>query len=100
MYSGWTFLEGFADGRARRDMRDLITRVLRTATCHRDGHLELVVLDAIVPGERLLNRQDDLVHVDGRIASTPAFLDTSLPRHCGADVVSPLPCNLARAMRR
>ncbi len=32
MYSGGTFLESFAEGRARREMHDLLSRVPRTAT--------------------------------------------------------------------
>ncbi|MCO6388505.1 heavy metal translocating P-type ATPase [Aliihoeflea sp. 40Bstr573] len=77
MYSGGTFLESFAEGRARREMRDLLSRVPRTATRHRDGHLEDVPLDQIAPGDRLLVRQGDIVPVDGTIASVSAFLDTS-----------------------
>ncbi len=77
MYSGGTFLESFAEGRARREMRDLLSRVPRTATRHRDGGLEEVPLEAIAPGDRLLIRQGDVVPVDGRIASATAFLDTS-----------------------
>lgn len=77
MYSGGTFLESFAEGRARAEMRDLLARVPRTATRHRNGELEEVPLDAIAPGDRLLIRQGDVVPVDGRIASGTAFLDTS-----------------------
>ncbi|MCC7319841.1 MAG: cadmium-translocating P-type ATPase [Rubellimicrobium sp.] len=77
MYSGGTFLEGFAEGRARREMRDLLSRVPRSATRHRNGGLEDVPLDAIVPGDRLLIRQGDGVPVDGRVVSARAFLDTS-----------------------
>lgn len=77
MYSGGTFLEGFAEGRARREMRDLLSRVPRTATRHRNGGLEEVALDNIAPGDRLLIRQGDVVPVDGRIASAAAFVDTS-----------------------
>ncbi len=77
MYSGGTFLESFAEGRARREMRDLLSRVPRTATRHRDGGLEDVSLDAIVPGDRLLIRQGDVVPVDGRVVSATAFVDTS-----------------------
>ena len=51
MYSGGTFLESFAEGRARREMRDLLSRVPRTATRHRDGALDEVPLDEIVPGD-------------------------------------------------
>ncbi|WP_122520270.1 heavy metal translocating P-type ATPase [Pannonibacter phragmitetus] len=77
MYSGGTFLESFAEGRARREMRDLLSRVPRTAARHRNGGLEDVPLTGIVPGDRLLIRQGDVVPVDGRIASASAFLDTS-----------------------
>lgn len=42
MYSGGRFLESFAEGRARREMHDLLSRVPSTATRHRDGALEEV----------------------------------------------------------
>lgn len=77
MYSGGTFLEGFAEGRARREMHDLLSRVPRSAMRHRDGGLEEVPLDDIMPGDRLLIRQGDVVPVDGLVASETAFLDTS-----------------------
>jgi heavy metal translocating P-type ATPase len=77
MYSGVTFLESFAEGRARAEMRDLLSRVPRTVTRHRNGGLEEVPLDDLAPGDRLLIRQGDVVPVDGRIASATALLDTS-----------------------
>ena len=77
MYSGRTFLESFAEGRARREMHDLLSRVPRTATRHRNGGLEDVPLDEIAPGDRLLIRQGDVVPVDGTVASEAAFVDTS-----------------------
>lgn len=77
MYSGGTFLEAFAEGRARRSMRDLLSRVPRTATRHRNGALEEVPLDEIATGDRLLIRQGDVVPVDGTVASDAAFVDTS-----------------------
>ncbi len=77
MYSGGTFLENFAEGRARREMRDLLSRVPRTAIRNRDGALEDVPLGDIEPGDLLLIRQGDVVPVDGAVASEAAFLDTS-----------------------
>ncbi|WP_172332062.1 heavy metal translocating P-type ATPase [Mangrovicoccus sp. HB161399] len=77
MYSGGSFLETFAEGRARREMHALLSRVPRSAARHRDGALEEVPLDEIAPGDRLLIRQGDVVPVDGRIASGTAFLDMS-----------------------
>jgi heavy metal translocating P-type ATPase len=77
MYSGGTFLESFAEGRARREMHDLLSRVPRSATRHVNGGLEDVPLEEIEPGDRLLIRQGDIVPVDGTVASQAAFLDTS-----------------------
>ena len=77
MYSGGTFLESFAEGRARREMHDLLSRVPRTATRHKNGGLEEVSLDEIEPGDRLLIRQGDVVPVDGTVTSDAAFVDTS-----------------------
>jgi len=77
MYSGGTFLEAFAEGRARREMHDLLSRVPRSATRHRNGRLEEMPLDEIAPGDRLLIRQGDVVPVDGTVASDTVFVDTS-----------------------
>lgn len=77
MFAGGTFLESFAEGRARREMHSLLSRVPRTATRHRNGGFEDVPLDAIEPGDRLLIRQGDVVPVDGNLVSDSAFLDRS-----------------------
>ncbi|SPH16839.1 Cadmium, zinc and cobalt-transporting ATPase [Defluviimonas aquaemixtae] len=77
MYAGGTFLESFAEFRARREMHALLSRVPRSATRHRDGALEEVPLDAVAPGDRLLIRQGDAVPVDGEVAGGSALLDTS-----------------------
>ena len=77
MYSGGTFLESFAQGRARREMSDLLSRVPRTATRHRDGALDEVPLDDIAPGDLLLIRQGDVAPVDGTVESAGAMLDQS-----------------------
>ena len=92
MYSGGTFLESFAEGRARREMHALLSRVPRTATRHRNGGLEDVALDDIAPGDRLLIRQGDVVPVDGTVASEAAFVDTS------ALTGESLPVRLARGV--
>lgn len=96
MYSSGSFLESYAEGRARREMHNLLARAPRTATRYRDGGLEETPLDDIAPGDRLLIRQGDVAPVDGAIASENAFLDTSaltgesLPRKLaiGAEAMS------------
>ncbi len=77
MYAGGNFLESYAEGRARRAMHELLARVPRFATRHRNGGLEDVPLDDVRPGDRLLIRQGDVVPVDGTVASATAFVDTS-----------------------
>lgn len=77
MYSGGTFLESFAEGCARREMSDLLSRVPRTATRHRNGKLEEVPLDDIAPDDLLLIRQGDVAPVDGTVKSAGALLDQS-----------------------
>jgi len=77
MYSGGQYLEAFAERHARREMTAILARVPRTAVRHRQGVLEEVGLEAIVPGDRLLIRQGDVVPVDGIVASGVAILDQS-----------------------
>ncbi|MFN3525379.1 MAG: heavy metal translocating P-type ATPase, partial [Paracoccus sp. (in: a-proteobacteria)] len=77
MYSGGTFLESFAAGRARREMSDLLSRVPRTATRHQDDALIEVPLDQIAPGDLLLIRQGDVAPVDGTVSGPGAMLDQS-----------------------
>ncbi|SLN49920.1 heavy metal translocating P-type ATPase [Roseisalinus antarcticus] len=77
MYSGGTLLESYAEGRARREMRDLLSRVPRSAMRLRDGALEEVPLDEIAPGDRLMIRQGEVAPVDGTLAWAGAALDQS-----------------------
>ena len=77
MYAGGQLLETFAERRARREMTALLSRVPRTAIRHRDGALEEVPLELVLPGDRLLVRQGDVVPVDGNVAGGVAVLDQS-----------------------
>jgi heavy metal translocating P-type ATPase len=70
-------LEGWAAGRARRDLAGLLDRVPRTARLRRDGALSEVPLDEIVPGDVVLVAHGDLVPVDGTVATRRAVLDES-----------------------
>lgn len=77
MYSGGTLLERFAEGRARREMSELLSRVPRTATRYRDEALDEVALEDLAPDDLLLIRQGEIVPVDGTVASADATLDQS-----------------------
>ena len=77
MYSGGAFLESFAEGRARREMSALLSRVPRTATKHANGTLVDIELDNVVPDDLLLIHQGAVVPADGEIASEQAILDKS-----------------------
>src|SRR6202051_4441165 len=96
MYSGGQYLEAFAERHARREMTAILARVPRTAVRHRNDVLEEVGLEEIVPGNRLLIRQGDVVPVDGTVASGVAILDQSaltgepipVQQRTGAEVMS------------
>jgi heavy metal translocating P-type ATPase len=96
MYSGGQYLEAFAERHARHEMTAILGRVPRTAVRHRDGVLEDICLEEIVPGDRLLIRQGDVVPVDGTVASGVAILDQSaltgepmpVQQRAGAEVMS------------
>jgi len=77
MYAGGQYLESFAERAARREMTALLARVPRAALRHRDGRLEEVALDLVLPGDRLLVRLGDVVPVDGTVAEGVAVLDQS-----------------------
>lgn len=77
MYSSGQYLEAFAERHARREMTAILARVPRTSVRHRDGVLEEIGLEEIVPGDRLLIRQGDVVPVDGTVLRGVAILDQS-----------------------
>ena len=70
-------LEGWAAGRARRDLTQLLRRVPRTARRYRDGQLETVPLSDLVSGDVVLVAHGDLVPVDGTVTGGCAVLDES-----------------------
>ena len=96
MYAGGQYLESFAEGRARREMTELLSRVPRTALRHRDGLLEEVSLDVLERGDTIMVRRGEVVAVDGSVALGVAVLDQSaltgesLPvqQHAGEAVLS------------
>jgi len=77
MYAGGQYLETYAERAARREMTALLSRVPRTAIRQDNGRLEEVALELVVPGNRLLVRQGDVVPVDGTVVSCLAVLDQS-----------------------
>jgi heavy metal translocating P-type ATPase len=77
MYAGGQLLESFAQGRARYEMTALLGRIAHTAMRYRGSGLEEVPISAIVPGDRLLVREGEVLPVDGRVAGAFALLDLS-----------------------
>lgn len=77
MYAGGQLLESFAQGRARREMTALLGRVARTAMRFRGSMLEETPISSIVPGDRLLIREGEVLPVDGRVAGAFALLNLS-----------------------
>ncbi len=70
-------LESWAAGRARRDLADLVGRAPRNARRYREGSLEVVGVDELEVGDRLLVGAGELVAVDGTVVSELAVLDES-----------------------
>lgn len=77
MYAGGQFLEGYAASRARREMTALLGRVAHNAMRYGTDGLEDVLIQAVVPGDRLLVRRGEVIPVDGSLASPSAVLDES-----------------------
>ena len=96
MYAGGQHLENFAEGRARREMTKLLSRVPRNALRHQNGLLEEVGLAELEPGDRIMLRRGEVVAVDGTVAKGVAVLDQSaltgeslpLQQHEGQPVLS------------
>lgn len=96
MYSGGQLLENFAEARARSEMNTLLGRVPTKALRYLDGNLAEVRIEELVPGDRILVRQGEIVPVDGKVASGKALLDQSILtgesvpvyRNVGDDVLS------------
>jgi heavy metal translocating P-type ATPase len=76
MVSSGRALEGWAAGRAHRDLRALLERAPATAHRYHGDALESIPLDVVAPGDRLLVAPGDLVPVDGTLVGE-AVLDES-----------------------
>jgi heavy metal translocating P-type ATPase len=77
MYAGGQLLEDYAASRAKAEMTSLLGRLPKTALRYTDGELELCNISELVPGDRLLIRQGDVVPADGVVHSGAALLDLS-----------------------
>ena len=77
MYTGGQYLETFAAKRARREMTALLTRVPKSAIRYDGTTLAEVPIELIVPGDRILVRQGEVVPVDGTVERGTAVIDQS-----------------------
>ncbi|MER7442453.1 heavy metal translocating P-type ATPase [Micromonospora avicenniae] len=78
MVSTGQALEGYAQRRASRDLRALLERAPRQARRRtRDGGIELVPLDRVTAGDRLVVGPGDVVPVDGTVEES-VTLDESV----------------------
>lgn len=79
MYSGGELLEDFAETRARSELKALLGRMPSLALRYVGSGLEETPVGEIVPGDRLLIRQGDVVPVDGDVdGATAALLDEAV----------------------
>ena len=70
-------LEGWAAGRARRDLRTLLERAPKSARRYRGEAIEAVPLELIRPGDLLMVAPGDVVPVNGTVAGVSCVLDES-----------------------
>lgn len=71
------FLEGYAAGRAERELTALIQRAPRTAHAVVGDKVETVDIDEIGRGDRLLVKSGEVIPVDGVVMSGAAVVDES-----------------------
>lgn len=77
MLTGGGALEDFAAGRARRELTALLDRAPRVAHRQTADGVEDVPLDAVLPGDLLVVRPNEVVPVDGALASSAGVFDES-----------------------
>jgi heavy metal translocating P-type ATPase len=77
MLSGGNALEAAAAGRARRELTALLRRAPHIAHRLRDGRIEEVEVDAVLPGDVLVVRAGEVLPVDGLVRTRTALLDES-----------------------
>ena len=71
------FLEDYAAGRAERELTALIQRAPRTAHLVRGDTVEMVDIDEIRRGDRLLVKSGEVIPVDGVVTTGVAVVDES-----------------------
>ncbi len=78
MFAGGQVLEAYAQARARKDMTALISRAPRYAQRYRGLEIEVIAVELIKPGDRLMIRPGDVLPVDGQLLSDDALFDESV----------------------
>jgi len=76
MFAGGNALEEYAGGRARRELTKLLERAPRIAHRRRDGAVEEVPVDELLPGDIVVVRAGEVIPVDG-VAVGEALVDES-----------------------
>ena len=77
MMSGGAALEAWAAGRARRDLRLLVSRAPRIAHRYVDGTIVEIGVDDLLPGDIVSVRAGEVVPADGVVVGREAILDES-----------------------
>ncbi len=77
MLSGGMALEQAAGRRARRELAALIARAPSFANLRRDGAIERVPVEAVIPGDVVVVRAGEVVPVDGAVEGDEAVVDES-----------------------
>lgn len=77
MLASGRLLESFAERRAGREMKALLSRVPHVVNVLRNGKLVELPVAGIVAGDQILVRHGEVIAVDGTLAAEQAVLDES-----------------------
>ncbi|RKZ35158.1 MAG: heavy metal translocating P-type ATPase, partial [Gammaproteobacteria bacterium] len=72
------YLEGIAKGRTSQAIQRLMQLAPDTARVVRDGELQVLPLDEVVPGDVIDIRPGDRIPVDGQVMEGASFVDESM----------------------
>jgi heavy metal translocating P-type ATPase len=71
-------LESYADRRAHRELSALLARAPQMVTRYEDGELTIRPVEEVLPGDRLLVKEGEVVPVDGVLLTDALFDESAL----------------------
>ncbi|MES1951893.1 heavy metal translocating P-type ATPase [Salinisphaera sp. S4-8] len=72
------YLEHIAKGRTSQAIKKLVSLQARTARVSRDGGVEEIAVEAVVPGDTVIVRPGERLPVDGEVIEGDSYVDESM----------------------